>query len=87
MSSNSQSIRIATFNASMEATNYVEQEQTPAGDELQSNLRSGEHKQIKNIADIIQRTRPDIVLLNEFDYSKQSATDVQKFIKQYTCNH
>ena len=83
MSSNSQSIRIATFNASMEATNYVEQEQTPAGDELQSNLRGGEHKQIKNIADIIQRTRPDIVLLNEFDYSKQSATDVQKFIKHY----
>ena len=83
MSSNSQSIRIATFNASMEATNYVEQEQTPAGDELQSNLRGGEHKQIKNITDIIQRTRPDIVLLNEFDYSKQSATDVQKFIKHY----
>jgi endonuclease/exonuclease/phosphatase family metal-dependent hydrolase len=83
MSSNSQSIRIATFNASMEATNYVEQEQTPAGDELQSNLRGGEHKQIKNIADIIQRTRPDIVLLNEFDYSKQSATDVQNFMKHY----
>jgi endonuclease/exonuclease/phosphatase family metal-dependent hydrolase len=83
MSSNSQSIRIATFNVSMEATNYVEQEQTPAGDELQSNLRGGEHKQIKNIADIIQRTRPDIVLLNEFDYSKQSATDVQNFMKHY----
>jgi hypothetical protein len=83
MSSNSQSIRIATFNVSMEATNYVEQEPTPRGDELQSNLRNGEHKQIKNIAEIIQRLRPDIVLLNEFDYSNQSTTDVQNFIKHY----
>jgi len=83
MSSNSQSIRIATFNASMEATNYVEQKQTPTGDELQSNLRGGAHKQIINITDIIQRTRPDIVLLNEFDYSKQSLADVQNFMKHY----
>ena len=83
MSSNSQSIRIATFNVSMEATNYVAQNESSIGDELQSNLRNGEHKQIQNIADIIQRLRPDIVLLNEFDYSNQSATDVQNFIKHY----
>jgi endonuclease/exonuclease/phosphatase family metal-dependent hydrolase len=83
MSSNSQSIRVATFNVSMEATNYIEQAQAPIGDELQNNLRSGEHKQIKNIAEIIQRLRPDIVLLNEFDYSKQLATDVKHFIKHY----
>lgn len=83
MSSNSQNIRIATFNVSMDATNYIEQGQIPIGDELQNNLRSGEHKQIKNIAEIIQRQRPDIVLLNEFDYSNQSATDAQNFIKHY----
>ena len=67
----------------MDATNYVEQGKAPIGDELQSNLRGGEHKQIKNIAEIIQRLSPDIVLLNEFDYSKQSATHVQHFIKHY----
>ena len=83
MSSNSQSVRIVTFNVSMDASNYVEQDEAVMGDELPSNLRNGEHKQIKNIAEIIQRTRPDIVLLNEFDYSEQSATDVQNFIKHY----
>ena len=83
MSSNSQNVRIATFNVSMDATNYIEQDQSPLGNELQSNLRNGEHQQIKNIAEIIQRLRPDIIILNEFDYSKQSATDVQNFIKHY----
>jgi endonuclease/exonuclease/phosphatase family metal-dependent hydrolase len=83
MSSNSQSIRIATFNVSMDATNYVAQNETPIGDELQVNLSSGEHKQIKNIAEIIQRLRPDIILLNEFDYSNQSVADVQNFKKHY----
>ena len=83
MSSNSQNVRIATFNVSMDATNYIEQDQSPLGNELQSNLRNGEHQQIKNIAEIIQQLRPDIIILNEFDYSKQSATDVQNFIKHY----
>ncbi len=76
-------IRLAVFNVSMDATNYIEQDQTLLGDELQSNLRNGEHQQIKNISEIIQRLRPDIILLNEFDYSKQSASDVQHFIKHY----
>ena len=83
MSCNSQSVRIATFNVSMDASNYVEQGEAVMGDELQSNLRNGEHQQIKNISEIIQRLRPDVILLNEFDYSEQSATDVQNFIKHY----
>jgi endonuclease/exonuclease/phosphatase family metal-dependent hydrolase len=83
MSSNSQSVRIATFNVSMDATNYTKRGQTLSGNELQSNLSNGEHKQIKNISEIIQRLKPDIILLNEFDYSKQSATDIQNFIKYY----
>lgn len=83
MSSNSKSIRIATFNASMEATNYVEKEQAVIGNELSNNLQDGGHKQIRNIAEIIQRIRPDIILLNEFDYSKQSAADIQNFIQHY----
>jgi endonuclease/exonuclease/phosphatase family metal-dependent hydrolase len=83
MSSNSQSIRIATFNASMEATNYAKQGQLVKGNELSKHLHNGQHLQIKNIAEIIQRLRPDIVLLNEFDYSNQSATDAQNFIMHY----
>lgn len=77
------SIRIATFNVSMDATNYIEKGQVPTGAELQSNLSNGEHQQIKNTSEIIQRLRPDIILLNEFDYSKQSTTDIQNFIKHY----
>lgn len=83
MFSNSQSVRVAAFNVSMDATNYVQQNQVATGNELPCNLRNGEHLQIKNIAEIIQVIRPDIVLLNEFDYSKQSATDIQNFIKHY----
>ena len=83
MSSNSQSVRIATFNVSMDATNYTKKGQAPSGNELQSNLSNGAHEQIKNISEIIQRLNPDIILLNEFDYSKQSAHDVQNFIKHY----
>lgn len=83
MSSNSQSVRIATFNVSMDATNYTKKGQAPSGKELQSNLSNGAHEQIKNISEIIQRLNPDIILLNEFDYSKQSAHDVQNFIKHY----
>jgi hypothetical protein len=83
MSSNSQSVLIATFNVSMDATNYTKKRQTPSGNELQSNLSNGEHKQIKNISEIIQRLNPDIILINEFDYSKQSANDAKNFIKHY----
>ena len=83
MSSNSQSVRIATFNVSMDATNYTKKGQAPSGNELQSNLSNGAHEQIKNISEIIQRLNPDIILLNEFDYSKQSAHDVQNFIMHY----
>jgi endonuclease/exonuclease/phosphatase family metal-dependent hydrolase len=79
----STSVRIATFNVSMDATNYIEQDQAPSGNELHSHLRNGDHQQIKNIAEIIQRLRPDIILLNEFDYSKQSETDIKNFIKHY----
>lgn len=78
-----ESIRIATFNVSMDATNYIKKEQTPMSEELQTHLSDGENQQIKNISEIIQRLKPDIILLNEFDYSKQSATDIQNFIKYY----
>jgi prophage tail gpP-like protein len=79
----SQLLKVATFNASMEATNYAKQGQLVKGNELSKHLHNGQHLQIQNIAEIIQRLRPDIVLLNEFDYSNQSATDAQNFIMHY----
>ncbi len=80
----SRQIRVATFNVSMEATNYRSD-----GDEklnenaLQEQLSSGNNAQIKNVAEIIQRLRPDIILLNEFDYIENTDIGISAFIKNY----
>ena len=76
-------VRIATFNVSMEASNYLPKGVTPTGQELFENLQSGENQQIKNIAEIIQRVRPDIILLNEFDYTSDDDKGVRAFINHY----
>ncbi|MFT4953042.1 MAG: endonuclease/exonuclease/phosphatase family metal-dependent hydrolase, partial [Pseudoalteromonas tetraodonis] len=66
-----ESLRVATFNVSMDATNYTAKNEKVKSDALVNALRS-DHQQIKNIAEIIQRVRPDVVLLNEFDYVPKS---------------
>lgn len=80
-------IRVATFNVSIEATNYLsrkEVEKDPSRSSIVKRfLASGDHPQIKNIAEIIQRTRPDIILLNEFDYIADSKQGIELFIKNY----
>lgn len=76
-------IRIATFNVSMEADNYVERGQPVTGQELFEHLKNGEHPQIRNTAEIIQRVRPDILLLNEFDYNADPKQGVEAFVKHY----
>lgn len=75
-------IRVATFNVSMEATNYLERGQKPTGNELKLALKS-QHQQIKNIAEIIQIVRPDILLLNEFDFIEDKTQGLEYFVKQY----
>ena len=52
-------VRIATFNASLN--------RNAAGD-LVRDLSTPGNAQAKVIAEIIQRTDPDIILINEFDY-------------------
>lgn len=78
-------LSVATFNVSMEALNYVPyvkgKERTVHGNELLQALRS-DHQQIKNIAEIIQKINPDIILLNEFDYSEDNAA-IELFINDY----
>jgi len=80
-------IRIATFNVSMEATNYMTYDEIAANPErgsiVQEYLASGEHPQMKNVAEIIQRTRPDILLLNEFDYVANPEQGILAFTKNY----
>jgi len=77
-------IRIATFNVSMEANNYqTDKTNTTPITALKSALTNGKHRQIRNIAEIIQRTRPEIILLNEFDYIENPEQGINQFITQY----
>ncbi len=52
-------VRFATFNASLNRRN--------AGD-LMSDLSTPDNAQAQAVAEIIQRTRPDVLLINEFDF-------------------
>ena len=60
-------VRVATFNASLNRDR--------AG-QLADDLSAPNNVQARNVAEIIQRVRPDIVLVNEFDYDSagQSVT-------------
>jgi hypothetical protein len=82
-------VRIATFNVSMEALNYLPYVRGVApevkGNELAQALKS-QHQQIRNIAEIIQRVNPDIILLNEFDRAgdeKNIHQSLKNFINDY----
>ena len=75
-------IRVATFNVSMEATQYVETDD--ASNKTLVDVLSGSiHPQVANIAEIIQRVRPDIVLLNEFDFTRSPDKAVTLFRNKY----
>ncbi len=81
-------IKVASFNVSMEARNYVDELAQPelikdGAQILMRHLATGKHPQIRNIAEIIQRVRPDIILLNEFDYIDNPKLGVEAFIEQY----
>ena len=55
-------IRVATFNVAMGFD---------APGEMAKALESGDHRRLKQVAAILQEVRPDIVLLNEFDYDPE----------------
>ena len=73
-------LKVATFNVSMEATNYKALGMKPSDQVLQHVLSTGEHSQVKNIAEIIQRVNPDILMLNEFDYIADKRKGVDAFV-------
>lgn len=81
-------IRVATFNVSMEANNYMgladgAENLSASSNILANELASGTNQQIKNVAEIIQRVNPDILLLNEFDHIE----DTQKGIETFSSNY
>ena len=79
-------LRVATFNVSMEALNYIKRSPNNSpnvsGNELTQALKQN-NQQIKNIAEIIQRVNPDIILLNEFDRVNNQHQNIRYFIKNY----
>jgi ABC-type phosphate transport system substrate-binding protein len=52
-------LRFATFNASVNRN---------AAGQLVADLSTGQDPQLRNVAEIIQRARPDVLLVNEFDF-------------------
>lgn len=77
-------LTFATYNVSMESENYVKKGTPDLSEKILINeLASGNNQQIKNIAKIIQTVRPDVILLNEFDYIKDPNQGVLQFIKGY----
>ena len=66
-------VRVATYNASL----YRDE----AG-QLARDLMGGENEQARHIAEVIQRVRPDILLVNEFDYDS-SGRAVELFRTKY----
>ena len=53
------SVRFATYNASLNRG---------AAGQLVADLSTGANAQAKAVAEVIQRTRPDVLLINEFDF-------------------
>ncbi|WP_198678781.1 endonuclease/exonuclease/phosphatase family protein [Pseudidiomarina insulisalsae] len=76
-------LRVATFNVSMDASNYLAAEdwQSKGAEALPQALEDA-HPQIRAIAEIIQHIRPDILVLNEFDYLPQKNV-LQQFQQQF----
>lgn len=66
-------VRVATFNCSLNRNS--------AG-ELIRDLEGGETPQARQVAEIIQRVRPDVLLLNEFDYDAE-ARAARLFLELY----
>src|SRR5687767_13867301 len=58
-------IRVATFNASLNRN---------AEGQLITDLSTPNNAQARTIAEIVQRTRPDILLINEFDFDADSVS-------------
>lgn len=77
-------LTFATFNVSMESENYLGRYADGVSSQvLIDELAEGTSQHIKNIAKIIQAKRPDVILLNEFDYIENPEQGIEKFIKLY----
>ncbi len=70
---NHRPIRVATFNVLLTRAREGQ---------LTKDLQGGKHRQAQAVAEIIQRVRPQILLLNEFDYDPQGKA-LAIFVQHY----
>ncbi len=76
-------LRVATFNVSMDASNYLPIDRLAAdGHVALTQALQQQHPQIRAIAEIVQHIRPDILVLNEFDYDP-SGQALLRFQRDY----
>ena len=79
-------VRFATFNASLnrtEAGELAENLSEPYdGADPSTDLVTLRRWQAANVAEVLQRTRPDVVLINEFDYDPDGAA-LDGFLRNY----
>lgn len=66
-------VRVATFNVSLYGQRHSE---------VIARLATGNDPQAQHVAEIIQRVRPDVLLLNEIDYDPQGEV-LRKFCEKY----
>lgn len=66
-------LRVATYNTSLFRD---------AADQLVGDLAGGGNEQARHIAEVIQRVRPDILLVNEFDYDPEGRA-AEIFLTKY----
>src|SRR3712207_2127565 len=60
MADGNHTVRFATFNASLNRG---------AAGQLVTDLSTPDNAQAREVAEVIQRNRPDVLLINEFDYA------------------
>lgn len=73
MQRSANTVRFATFNLALNRG---------SADELTAELKSGQSRQAQQLAEILQRVRPDVVLLNELDRD-ESGVNVKLFHDLY----
>jgi len=66
-------IRFSQFNASLNRS---------AEGELVTDLSTPDNPQAKAVAEIIQRTNPDVLLINEFDYVEADPLEPVRLLQQ-----
>lgn len=79
-----QGLRVATFNAGFDAIRQYGEKKSSvkATGVLKDKMATGNYTQAQKVAEIIQRTSPDVLLLNEIDGNDNKAT-VNVFNEKY----